>query len=66
MKAIRRPDRFWINLALTLAVLAIMVSGIVDPAVMFMIGTASALMINYPAASTSSAIASMRTRRQRS
>ena len=44
----RRPGRFWINLALTVVVMAVMIAGIVDPVVMFMIGTVLALMINYP------------------
>ena len=44
---LRRPGRFWINLVLTLLVMAAMVSGLVDPAVMFMLGTAAALVINY-------------------
>jgi CitMHS family citrate-Mg2+:H+ or citrate-Ca2+:H+ symporter len=44
---LRRPSRFWINLVLTLLVMAAMVSGLVDPAVMFMLGTAAALVINY-------------------
>jgi CitMHS family citrate-Mg2+:H+ or citrate-Ca2+:H+ symporter len=48
-RALRRPDRFWINLLLTLVLMAAMVAGIVDPAVMFMVGTAVALMVNYPA-----------------
>jgi len=47
-QALRRPDRFWINCALTLVVLATLVSGIVDPMVMFMIGTVAALIVNYP------------------
>ena len=47
-RALRRPDRFWLNLVLTLAVMSVMVSGIVDPAVMFMLGTAVALLVNYP------------------
>ena len=46
--ALRRPQRFWINLVLTLVVLVTLVSGIVDPMVMFMIGTVLALVINYP------------------
>ncbi|MCX5538335.1 citrate:proton symporter [Paraburkholderia sp. CNPSo 3076] len=46
--ALRRPERFWINLVLTLVVLVTLVSGIVDPMVMFMIGTVLALVINYP------------------
>ena len=49
-RALRRPDRFWLNLALTLLVMGVMVSGVVDPAVMFMLGTAVALMLNYPEA----------------
>ena len=47
-QAMRRPGRFWINLALTVVVMAVMIAGVVDPAVMFMLGTAAALMINYP------------------
>jgi CitMHS family citrate-Mg2+:H+ or citrate-Ca2+:H+ symporter len=48
-RALRRPNRFWINLLLTLVLMATMISGIVDPAVMFMVGTAVALIVNYPA-----------------
>jgi CitMHS family citrate-Mg2+:H+ or citrate-Ca2+:H+ symporter len=44
----RRPGRFWINAALTVALIAVMISGMADPAAMFMIGTAAALLINYP------------------
>ena len=47
-RALRRPGRFWINLALTLAALATMVSGAVPPAVVFMVATALALLLNYP------------------
>lgn len=47
-RALRRPGRFWINAALTIAIMATMVTGAVDPAVMFMAGTALALVINYP------------------
>jgi citrate-Mg2+:H+ or citrate-Ca2+:H+ symporter, CitMHS family len=47
-RALRRPNRFWINLLLTLVLMATMISGIVDPAVMFMVGTAMALIVNYP------------------
>lgn len=45
---LRRPGRFWPNVLLTAVVIGVMISGIVDPAVMFMVGTAIALMINYP------------------
>jgi len=44
----RRPHLFWVNLALTLVVIGVMISGIVEPVVIFMIGTALALLINYP------------------
>ncbi|MGA2551246.1 MAG: citrate:proton symporter [Burkholderiaceae bacterium] len=45
---LRRPSHFWVNIVLTIVVMAIMVSGKVDPVVMFMIGTVLALIINYP------------------
>lgn len=47
-KKIRRPGNFWINIVLTLVVLGVMISGKIDPVVMFMIGVVLALMINYP------------------
>lgn len=47
-RALRRPRRFWINLALTLGVMAAMFGGHVDPAIVFMVATAAALLINYP------------------
>jgi CitMHS family citrate-Mg2+:H+ or citrate-Ca2+:H+ symporter len=47
-KEVRRPKNFWINIVLTVAVLGTMISGKVDPVVMFMIGVVLALMINYP------------------
>lgn len=45
---LRRPHLFWLNLALTVAIMAVMIWGIADPVVMFMIGTVLALAINYP------------------
>jgi citrate-Mg2+:H+ or citrate-Ca2+:H+ symporter, CitMHS family len=45
---LRRPNRFWINIVLTMVVLGIMISGKIDPVVMFMSGVVLALMINYP------------------
>ena len=47
-KALRRPRNFWPNLVLTLLIVAGMVSGAVEPVVLFMLGTALALLINYP------------------
>ena len=47
---LRRPGRFWVNALLTLVILAVMISGTADPAVIFMVGTALALIVNYPSA----------------
>jgi citrate-Mg2+:H+ or citrate-Ca2+:H+ symporter, CitMHS family len=44
---LRRPQMFIVNLGLTLLLLAVMVSGKVEPAVVFMLGTVLALMLNY-------------------
>jgi CitMHS family citrate-Mg2+:H+ or citrate-Ca2+:H+ symporter len=44
---LRRPGNFWINIALTLAVMAAMISGKADPVVAFMLGVVLALVINY-------------------
>ena len=45
---LRRPGNFRINITVTLAVMAAMMTGKVDPMVMFMVGVVLALMINYP------------------
>jgi CitMHS family citrate-Mg2+:H+ or citrate-Ca2+:H+ symporter len=49
-RALRRPGRFWANIVLTVVVLGTMVfmAEKVPPALMFMLGTALALVINYP------------------
>jgi CitMHS family citrate-Mg2+:H+ or citrate-Ca2+:H+ symporter len=47
-KRLRRPGRFWVNLALTLLLVAAMVSGKAEPVVIFMVGVVLALLINYP------------------
>ena len=44
----RRPRNFWPNLMLTLLIVAGMVSGAAEPVVLFMLGTAAALVPNYP------------------
>src|SRR5208282_1396480 len=46
--ALRRPRLFVVNLTLTVAIMAVMIGGWVDPVVMFMIGVVLALVINYP------------------
>ncbi len=47
---LRRPDKFWINIVLTILVLGIMVAlgDKLTPAIVFMVGTCLALLINYP------------------
>jgi len=47
-RQLRRPNRFWLNVTLTLIVIAVMVTGLLDPSLTFMLGTALALMLNYP------------------
>ena len=46
-RRLRRPDNFWVNITLAITLMAIMVSGKVEPVVVFMLGTVLALMINY-------------------
>lgn len=48
--ALQRPRLLFINLVITLVVVGTMVSGTVEPVVVFMIGTAVALVVNYPSA----------------
>ena len=48
-RALRRPGRLWINALLVVAVLAGLVSGLLEPVICFMLGTVLALVINYPA-----------------
>jgi CitMHS family citrate-Mg2+:H+ or citrate-Ca2+:H+ symporter len=49
-RELRRPRNFWINIALTLAVLGSMVAlgDRLTPAIVFMVGASLALIINYP------------------
>jgi citrate-Mg2+:H+ or citrate-Ca2+:H+ symporter, CitMHS family len=49
-RELRRPHNFWINIALTLAVLGTMVAlgDKLTPAIVFMVGASLALIINYP------------------
>jgi len=46
--SLQRPGLFWINLFLTAVVLGAMILSPVPPVVLFMVGTALALLINYP------------------
>jgi CitMHS family citrate-Mg2+:H+ or citrate-Ca2+:H+ symporter len=47
-RALLRPGLLYVNLLLTACVLGLLVSGKAEPAVAFMVGTAAALMINFP------------------
>jgi CitMHS family citrate-Mg2+:H+ or citrate-Ca2+:H+ symporter len=49
-RQLRRPRKFWLNLALTALVIGAMVAGLVEPVVSFMLGVALALAMNYPGA----------------
>ncbi|RVU05788.1 citrate transporter [Novosphingobium umbonatum] len=42
------PRLFWLNVALALVAVGVMVSGKVEPVVVFMIGTALVLLLNFP------------------
>jgi len=46
--ALLRPQNFWLNLLLTLLLMCLMVSGKVEPVVVFMVGAVLALLLNYP------------------
>jgi len=45
---LRHPYAFWLNLTLTLVVVGVLVAGWAAPAVVFMLGTVLALVMNYP------------------
>jgi CitMHS family citrate-Mg2+:H+ or citrate-Ca2+:H+ symporter len=44
---LRRPSRFWFNVILTIAAIGILVSGLIEPALVFMLAAIIALMVNY-------------------
>lgn len=44
----RRPRLFWVNVIVTLLTISALISGIIAPALVFMLGTTFALVINYP------------------
>jgi CitMHS family citrate-Mg2+:H+ or citrate-Ca2+:H+ symporter len=46
--ALRRPQRFWINVSLTILLIAAMIGARLDPVAAFMVGVVAALGINYP------------------
>ena len=46
--SLRRPRLLPVNVALTLIVVGVMIAGIMEPVVVFMVRTAVALLVNYP------------------
>lgn len=51
-KALKRPKLIWFNLALIVVVIGIMISNKLPPAAAFMVGTAIAMIVNYPDSNT--------------
>lgn len=47
-KTLARPKLLWINVIITVAVIAVLVSGLLDPGFAFLIGVSIALPVNYP------------------
>ncbi|TCP51981.1 CitMHS family citrate-Mg2+:H+ or citrate-Ca2+:H+ symporter [Tamaricihabitans halophyticus] len=45
---LRRPRLFWVNVALTVLTVGVLISGVLPPQVVFMISVVLALVINYP------------------
>ncbi|EHK87685.1 citrate transporter, CitMHS family protein [Saccharomonospora azurea SZMC 14600] len=45
---LRRPHLFWVNIALTVAVIACLVAGVAPPELLFLVATLIALLLNYP------------------
>lgn len=48
IQAIRRPKLLWINLVLTVTVIILLIIGTIPSSILFIIGTALGLIINYP------------------
>lgn len=49
---LKRPKLIWFNILLIVAVIGIMISGKIAPAPAFMLGTALAMIVNYPDSAT--------------
>ncbi|PQZ89559.1 citrate:proton symporter [Arthrobacter sp. MYb227] len=48
MRETLRPKMYWFNLAMTIAIMALLIIDIVPMAYLFMLGTAIALVVNFP------------------
>lgn len=51
-QALLRPRLFWVNIGLTVLVIAALVSAVAAPEIIFMVGLGVALIINYPGLQT--------------
>lgn len=47
-RSLRRPKLFWVNLLLTVGVIALLVEATITPYLIFLFGTMIAMAINYP------------------
>lgn len=47
-KAIRRPNLFWFNAALTVVLIGSLIAAVVPPPALFIIGFSVAMLLNYP------------------
>lgn len=47
-RSLRRPHLTWVNAVLTIALIAVLMTGIMPAPVLFIVASATALMINYP------------------
>ena len=47
VEALKRPEKFWINLALVVVLMTCLMMGVLPLAILFIIATALALLINY-------------------
>lgn len=47
-RMLRRPGRTWLNMAITVALMGVMIAGLLPPVVVFMFGVVIALVLNFP------------------
>ena len=51
-KALKRPKLIWFNIILIVVIIGIMIGNLLPPAAAFMLGTAIAMIVNYPDSTT--------------
>ena len=47
-QGLRRPNRFWINVLLTLITIGLLIGGRIPPALIFILAATLAMLVNYP------------------